>query len=214
MSGRDGAASWNMRATSGLFAHSQLTRPSMRGGVVAAGVVLMVLGAFLLFFAPQVATSASNSGSGFSFGGINIVSTAFFGIVIGFIGFLVFIAGLAASPTPEASRVVYSQPPPTPPPSAYPVWLPAANPAPATSRSTSSQPPTPPPNTRPAELAGGSVQEASPPSIQSGPSGVTRASGAGASDTVGSSRFCPYCGATTRAEYKFCRSCGKEAPPE
>ena len=65
----------------------------MRGGIVAAGVVMMVLGALLFF-----GSFGSIGTQGFN--GADLLSTAGFGVILGFIGFIVFIAGLAASQEP------------------------------------------------------------------------------------------------------------------
>lgn len=36
--------------------------------------------------------------------------------------------------------------------------------------------------------------------------------GAAEERAVGERRFCPYCGAETEADFKFCQSCGKKLP--
>ena len=59
--------------------------------MVAGGVVLVVIGGFMFLVVPT-------STSSFQAGGANPISLALLGAIIGFIGFLVFIAGLAASP--------------------------------------------------------------------------------------------------------------------
>lgn len=84
----------------------------MRGGVVAAGVVLMIFGAILFFEYPI--TSSSN--------GSNPFGDLFIGPIIGFIGFILLIAGLAASPNVPPTVIQYPAPTPaysspTPPPS-------------------------------------------------------------------------------------------------
>ena len=177
-------------------------RLRMRGGVVAAGVLMMMIGAFLFFFAPQVGGSASNSGSGFSFGAINIASTAFFGIVIGFIGFIVFIAGLAASPTPVVAlpgrfaqaSPTYSELPPS-----------QAQPGSGDERGRRQW------ATETGSLITPAATMAQLPANPSPP--VTAVSTVDTAPPIpGSSLFCPYCGASTKSEYKFCRSCGKQAP--
>ena len=84
----------------------------MRGGVVAAGVVLMIFGAILFFEYP---VTSSNNGS-------NPFADLFLGPIIGFIGLIVLIAGLAASPNVPPTVVQYPSPAPfyatpAPPPS-------------------------------------------------------------------------------------------------
>ncbi len=151
----------------------------MRGGIVAAGVVMMVLGALLFF-----GSFGSIGTQGFN--GADLLSTAGFGVILGFIGFIVFIAGLAASQEPahqprESTPTymgrdrgpLYADSPP--------VW---------TSSPVPSFPSAPPP---PAPLA-----------VPPQPSNAGGAGGA----------YCPFCGAPSKVEYKFCRKCGHEAPTE
>jgi hypothetical protein len=163
---------------------------SMRAGIVAAGVIMMVLGALIFF-----GSLGSTGTQGIS--GANILSEAGFGAILGFIGFIVFIAGLAASPTPDiAVSERYGQPASSAVQTEtgdewvkrrWAAEMGAPDPAAATRG--------PPPS--------------SPTSTGSGPS-TTNSSPRGSGNGV----FCPYCGAPSKPEYRFCRSCGKEAPPE
>jgi hypothetical protein len=161
---------------------------SMRAGIVAAGVILMVLGALIFF-----GSLGSTGTQGLSLTGI--LSGAGLGAILGFIGFIVFIAGLAASPEPEAtSRPDYGSgddaPRPrynSPPPQYY-------------------TPPAPDPPSAPS-----SPSQFSPSSVST-VAVATRVTSP--RDTASDGLFCPYCGAATKPEYMFCRSCGKEAPRE
>jgi hypothetical protein len=166
----------------------------MRGGIVAAGVILMVLGALLFF-----GSLGSTGTQGVSFG--NVVSTAGFGLVLGFIGFIVFIAGLAASPNMPPPVVVeesgyvrrHSAYPRRHPEDDQGLWA-GGDPDDAP------RPPYFPPNP---------PVTAPPPSpYVATPTVATQNPGAGGAV------FCPYCGAPSKPEYRFCRSCGKEAPTE
>lgn len=75
--------------------------------MVAGGVILMVVG--ILIGATLGGVSWEVSEGGFSTGGLTLFQLV--GAGMGFIGFLVFIAGLAASPTPkQQGPVVVSLP--------------------------------------------------------------------------------------------------------
>jgi ribosomal protein L40E len=79
----------------------------MRGGVVAGGVILMIVGLIMIFTLGGVRWGASSE----SIGGGGITFFPLVGAGMAIIGFLVFIAGLAASPTPkEQAPVVISVP--------------------------------------------------------------------------------------------------------
>jgi hypothetical protein len=153
----------------------------MRGGIVAAGVVLMIFGAILFFAFP---ITPNNSGA-------NPFSDLFIGPILGIIGFLVFIVGLAASPEPTPAVVYQTQPAPTQPGSQNPnVWfqqrmayhMGETNTPPPTDSSSASSTPTP---------------------VAVQPSYV-------ASSTSSPNSFCPHCGSPTRPAHKFCRACGKD----
>jgi hypothetical protein len=75
----------------------------MRTGVAGVGVLLMLVGA-LLFFTAFGSVGSGSSTTPTGSGPFALVSTGSLGIIVGFIGFLVFIVGLAASPdTPSLS---------------------------------------------------------------------------------------------------------------
>lgn len=155
--------------------------------MVAGGVVLMVLGGFMFLVVP---TSASS----YQAGGANPISIGLLGAIIGFIGFLVFIAGLAASPDRPPERVIYRDRG-----GGWhdPDWAP-----PDPTRSTRSPPtPVPPPVT---DTVPSPPTPAAPPGTASAPPGIV----------PGITTFCPYCGTRGRSEFKFCRGCGKEFPHE
>lgn len=112
----------------------------MRGGVVAAGVILMIIGAILFFDYPI--TNTGNSGA-------NPFADVFIGPILGFIGFILLIAGLAASPTQAPTVVYQTGAPPTyssPSPQSWPSPVPqSASPLAAPNPQSSSASPVPPP---------------------------------------------------------------------
>lgn len=137
---------------------------------------MMLFGAFLFF---EVPVQSSTPGSG-----TNPFADLFLGPIIGFIGFLVFIAGLAASADSEP-HTVYIQAP------AYPTsQRPYSAPAQYSNPAPTSVPPAP-------------VGPMAPPQLDA--NALRPAEGAGS--------FCPFCGSPTQAEFRFCRTCGKEMPP-
>ena len=75
----------------------------MKSGVTAAGVLMMIIGASLWFTLPEVFKQAGKSATEGSAIGL------YMGAIIGGLGFLVFIAGLAASPPQESQPVVVQQ---------------------------------------------------------------------------------------------------------
>ena len=86
----------------------------MRSGVVAAGVLMMIIGGALVVFIPTKEQAPFTE-----IGGVGILVHQVIGAGMAFLGFLVFIAGLAASPPGEkaAHIITYgpSTPQPTPP---------------------------------------------------------------------------------------------------
>jgi hypothetical protein len=164
----------------------------VRGGVVAAGVILMIIGAILFFAYP---ITPNNQGA-------NPFGDLFIGPVLGFIGFILLIAGLAASPTPPPT-VVYQTPPPSARaepnnPNEWIQWRMARemgqeyNPPTRGSQTTSGAAP-PPPDNQPSPTPMARMQ--SPANESNG-------------------GFCPFCGKGMRPGYRFCRSCGKELPAD
>lgn len=162
----------------------------MRGGVVGAGVLLMLLGAILFFVFP---ITANNSGA-------NPFADLFLGPIFGVIGFLVFIVGLAASPNVPVQHHYYSQ---------------SSSPRSTAIDESSGYPDrrvidrvtyrredlvAPQPDPEPA-------YQARPTHVEDNPPTDPKASG------DASAVYCPFCGAQTRTEFRFCRACGKEAPP-
>jgi hypothetical protein len=152
----------------------------MRGGVVAAGAILMIIGGILFFDYPVV--NSSNTGA-------NPFGDFFIGPLIGFIGLIILVAGLAASPDPSPT-IVYQ----APPPASYPAstrggWSPepAASVPPASRQPPSSQ---------------------TPPPAQPSPSAPASAAG------PASGGYCPYCGSKISPGYRFCRSCGHSLTEE
>jgi hypothetical protein len=204
-------------ATSGrsvLSSDSNLHPRGMRGGIVAAGVIMMVFGAVLFFGSfGSIGTQGLN--------GASILSAAGFGVILGFIGFIVFIAGLAASPEYQrVSRSGYDSDDDAPrpayyaPPAQYHVPpASAASPAP----SNSSEPVNADDWVRERFAAYmGSPNSSSAQRAQPVPTPASPASAVTTSPVppAGSGVFCPYCGTPTKPEYMFCRSCGKQAPAE
>ena len=146
----------------------------MRGGVVAAGVILMILGAILFFVYP---ITPNNSGA-------NPFGDLFIGPVLGFIGFIVLIAGLAASPNTPPTVIYQTAPAPSYPSPSGQAW----NSIPQPSSQPAPQPVAPPPTT---QTAAAPTDTTSPPIAAESEGG-----------------FCPHCGKPTKSGYKFCRSCG------
>jgi len=201
----------------------------MRGGVVAAGVVMMVVGALLFFYSPDTLGSGSSLGTSLT----NVASTAFFGLVLGFIGFLVFIAGLAASPEhryePSPSRYRLDSPGEVAPSGPGP-WM-SGESAPAgilmsrclrcgfnnpyyemDCRNCGQKlPDLPPPDVLPRTMPAGTSQTAQPmppPTPQVEPVPPTVAS-VDSTSTVEEGGYCPFCGRKSALGYRFCRACGK-----
>ena len=156
----------------------------MRGGVVAAGVVLMIVGAFLLFFLPGTGFTGVGGTSG-----SNPISDVLLGIVVGFIGFIVLIAGLAASPDLPPQTIYIQQP------HGYRSFPPQFE-----ARASE----------QPVARFHGTPSETRPdPQSLEG----ARASAAFIEGTQSlTTAFCPYCGAPGKSEFRYCRSCGKEMP--
>jgi hypothetical protein len=174
----------------------------VRGGDVAAGVGLMLVGAFLLFFLPGTGFTAVGGSSG-----SNPISDSLMGLVVGFIGFIVLIAGLAASPDARPQTVYVQQAPPSHQAPGPTYGAPTTSPPSEVGHSNlaSTQPPaqkwTPPSAiTEPSRPSGTSDNPVVPP-VQSHVTLQTRA-------------FCPYCGARGSPDFRFCRSCGREQPKE
>jgi hypothetical protein len=76
----------------------------MRGDIVALGIILMVIGAIMIAFFGFSITNLSSGTSGVFFPQI-------VGAALALIGFLTFIAGLAASPPTEQKTTVIRQTP-------------------------------------------------------------------------------------------------------
>jgi ribosomal protein L40E len=76
----------------------------MRGDIVALGIILMIIGVALLSF---LGVTIANITSGT----IGVYFPQIIGAALAFIGFLTFIAGLAASPTTERKTTVIRQSP-------------------------------------------------------------------------------------------------------
>jgi hypothetical protein len=168
----------------------------MRGGVVAGGVTMMVIGGFMFIVVPF-------SPASYQSGGANPISIGVLGAIIGFIGFLVFIAGLAASPDPpelvryRTAGNAYGDFDASPRP---PYRMPTNGPSPRTPPIGYSE--LPPSGQASAPLtAGGSGLVG--PSSQGRPIEVVPADSA----------FCPFDGEPIAVRYQFCRKCGRRLSP-
>lgn len=78
----------------------------MRSGVTAAGAFMIIVGVAMMFILPGI--MAEEAGTGGLLWGLSF--SVVVGSVIGFLGFVILIAGLAASPPKEQPTQVKARP--------------------------------------------------------------------------------------------------------
>ena len=172
----------------------------MRGGVVGAGVLLMILGAILFFYYPVTNTAGS---------GANPFGDLFIGPILGFIGFILLIAGLAASPA-TAQTIVIQQATPR---QAQPGWRNQAY----GQVDLRNDGPTFPVGGHPAGIVTSPTNFARPgnkspysvPSDSIDYSPNRGGSGSPAGSPAHTHLFCPWCGSGRVEQAPFCSGCGR-----
>jgi predicted amidophosphoribosyltransferase len=164
----------------------------MRSGVVAAGVFMMIIGGALVVFVPR-----GEQAPFMNIGGVGILLHQVVGAGMAFLGFLLFIAGLAASPSGEKAVSVITIPPAPSP----------AQPAPKGSEVLVICP-----------ECGARVSSKSKFCSECGEklgpeqgAGSRKAEGKSEAPELegGKARFCMYCGTELPEDSNFCPECGK-----